>query len=752
MTPRATIDYETRSTCSIRTCGSWRYALDPTTEVLCLAFRLPHWDPGMTGLWHPAFPHLGIEAADDTDLRALFAWITNGYLVEAHNCFFERGIWTHISVPQHGWPRIAPHQWRCSAAKAAAHALPRALAGAADALCLDIRKDAEGAKTMRKMVSPRTPTKSDWQRWGRQVAPCAVCAGTGRVGSLKKDGTASIRGVKCDACLATGVRRGATLPPMPTLYHESRELLEALWAYCRIDVLTEEALSHALPDLSPAETALYLLDQEMNERGFAIDRGAVEAALALIEEESVDLNAELAALTAGAVTKATQRAKMLAWLAEQGLDLDDSQADTLDAELEKAHPPHVHRTLEVVRTLGKSSTAKYVAMQHWQCPDARVHGGLIYHGASTGRWTGSGVQPHNFPRGGTIKTDQDTLWDYLQTQDRALITETFGSVMTALSEGLRGAIVAGPDRRLYVADFNAIEPRTLFWLAGDTDALDVFRSGRDIYNDFGTTELYRRPIDRKQDLIEGVLCKAAILGLGYGMGAKKFVETAMALGQIALPEDHTCLDCGEAAAEHRDADHEAVIEDPSLITATVVVQAYRRKYWKVPLLWKTQERAAIQAVQTRRPVTAGVITWHVERQDIANSFLYATLPSGRRLAYPGPSLAWRRTPWGAKHLCLRYYEINQFNRQWQPRDSYGGLLVENLTQAVARDLMAEATRRIAQDGVFCPVLTVHDELIAEGPKGLSVDAFEAEMALVPDWAPGLPVVASGYAAYRYRKG
>jgi DNA polymerase len=110
--PRATIDFETRSECSIRNCGSWRYSLDPTTSILCLGFRLPYWTEGRTALWHPAFPHLGIAESDTiNDLSELFEWTMNGGLVEAHNAWFERGIWVNQCLPM-GWPEIAPQQWR----------------------------------------------------------------------------------------------------------------------------------------------------------------------------------------------------------------------------------------------------------------------------------------------------------------------------------------------------------------------------------------------------------------------------------------------------------------------------------------------------------------------------------------------------------------------------------------------------------------------------------------------------------------
>jgi len=199
---------------------------------------------------------------------------------------------------------------------------------------------------------------------------------------------------------------------MPLLWRESKEEMERLWEYNKQDIIAEEALSEALPDLNPFEQRLFCLDQTVNERGFQIDREAVDAALYLIDGEFSSLNAELSVITEGEVTKATQREAVKAWLEDNGLKLYDTRKETLDELLEadkdelppwvldSSANPLVFRVLEIVRTIGRSSTAKYLAMKNWADDEGRVRGGLLYHGASTGRWTGKGVQPHNFPKAG----------------------------------------------------------------------------------------------------------------------------------------------------------------------------------------------------------------------------------------------------------------------------------------------------------------------------------------------------------------
>lgn len=372
----ATIDFETRSACSLKKCGAWKYSEDSTSEILCMAFRLPHWKKGRTALYHPSFPHLDLPESGVEELVDLFNWIIEDELVEAHNAMFERSIWKNIAVPRLGWPVIAGHQWRCSAAKAAAHALPRGLDDAAAALGLKERKDAAGSKVMMKLNKPRKPLKREVAAW--------EAAGK------------------------------------PILWHESKELFETLFAYCRQDVITEEAVSHAIPDLSPEEQELYTLDQTINERGFLLDMEAVSVALELIEQETTRLNGELKVLTGGCPEKASQRKKMHDWFLDQWFILEDTKAGSVDEALKQTNlTPTVRRGLELLQSLSRSSTAKYEAMRNWACGDGRVRGGLLYHGASTGRWSGAGVQPHNFPRG-TVK-DIEGAWTALKTRDRASI-------------------------------------------------------------------------------------------------------------------------------------------------------------------------------------------------------------------------------------------------------------------------------------------------------------------------------------------
>lgn len=690
------MDFETRSTVSLRKHGVWRYATHPTTEPLCFAFRLPHWEEGRTALWHPEFPKLGIyqQVGDWDNLLEFWEWLQQGEPVEAHNAWFERNIWHHIMVTRYGWPAIGRNQWRCSAAQAAALSLPRGLDDALAAIGLSIRKDATGSKVMMKMTKPRKSRKAEREAW------------------MEKYGNESL----------------------DTLYFEDRHLLDQLFAYVRQDVLAEEALSKILPDLSPEEQELYWFDQDVNWRGFQLDMEAVHVALKLLKQEAVVLNTELAELTNGEVLKATQRAQMIAWLGTQGVEMDDTQAATVDDVLNTwdtvfapaGCTPAAKRGLEILRTLGRSSTSKYEAMNSWaDVNDGRVRGGLLFHGASTGRWTGAGVQPHNFPRGTVKDADIEEVWAVLKTGDRDLIGSAFtnlqkqnASVLEVLAHALRGAIIPSAGHELFVADYAAIEARVVLWLAQDEDALDIFRRGEDIYCEMASS-IYNRKVT-KEDKVERGLGKIAILGLGYQMGAPKFR-----------------MQCGNFKIE--------ISEE----LAKTVVDAYREKFWRVKNMWSETEAAAIRAIKKGGMVDAGLVSY---RLDPTRRFLLCQLPSGRDLAYPFPQVKKMETSWGTEKETVTYMGLNTYTRQWERQKTYGGMLVENNTQAVARDLLVNSMQTLEQSKVYIPVLSVHDEAIAEALIGKgNVKEFEHLVKQIPDWADGLPVEAEAWSGLRYHK-
>ncbi len=738
--PTGRIDFETRSACNLKKHGSWRYSKHPTTEAMCLAYKLPGYRK--TALWHVAHPqHLISESEPPEDL---FAFIQAGGLVEAHNAFFERVIWMHVMVARHGWPGMPHLQWRCSAAKACAAALPRALEKAADAMRLPVRKDMDGHKLMLKMSKPRKPRKAEVEKW-------AIDHGDN---------------------------------PMPLLWHETEEDVVRQWAYCRNDVEVEEALSLSIRDLDPGELALWQMDQALNERGTRFDLPLAKAALEVAELWKTELNAELESLTG--ISSATKRARVKAWLQEsENVLVPNTAADTFEWYLERGGVSgRARRVMEITMDVNRTSTRKYSAMLNNADPDDwRIRDLLMFCGAGTGRWASRGVQIHNLPaRDLIIKTDDfDFAAECVTSRDIDWCRAMYGDVMRLLSHLLRGTIVSRPGWDLVVADYSAIEARGVLWLAGAEPALEVFRRGGDIYCDMATG-IYGYEVLKGKHKKERQFGKQSILGLGYGMGFVTFLLTCRTYGIHFSRADvirimglqrldkyekwvRNFVFYDRQASQHktRDAqgklqakrvrrrlmdareDPEGVIHELALMKHTVDV--YRNRYPQVKQMWKDQETAAIRAVRSDERVECGRVAWFVE-----NDFMYCELPSGRLLSYREPEIKEVETSWGEKRDGLRYMHVDGTTRQWRRTATYGGKLVENITQAVARDILANAMMLADEHPSYLPVMHVHDELVCEVRENEgSLEEFEELMSSVPAWAHGCPIGAEAERYKRYRK-
>ncbi len=682
-----TMDFETRSACDIRKAGSYQYSMHPTTSIMCLAWA---YDDDEPLLWHPAYPKAGLPERGRDDLEDLHLEIAGGAIFEAHNAFFERCIWTNVGTLE-GWPELDPRQIRCSAAKAASFALPRSLEGGVAALGLPFPKDMAGNRLMLKLAKPRKP----------------------RIAELR----------------AVGLRKGeqdAFTARYGHLWHESDpEELGRLFAYCQQDVRAERALSGALRDLSPFEQEVWHLDQEMNWHGVYIDRPGVEKAIALADTIRDKANEEMNDLTFGAVERCTKREAFKTWCAQESVYLPDTTGLTIDSMLEQDLPDHVARALSLWKTVNKTSLKKYEAMVVRTAGDSRVRDILRYHAATTGRWGGVGIQPQNFPRG-SIK-DMDEAWKDIHELSLEQLESKHGDVMELLSGALRGAIMAAPGNELVVADYASIEARGLFWMAGATRALGVLHAGQNIYKDMtgAIMEAKGTPIADPQAVEKGTdeyqLGKQAILGLGYQMGGPKFVITCAGYGMTMTQE------FGKS-----------------------IVQLYRGTYPEVPKLWYAMEEAAIEAVK-RGPRAAEPVTCKYTKWAQRGRFLHCRLPGGRLLSYCDPRIVQGETPWGAPCDKLVFMGIDTYSKKWSLQKTYGGKLVENVIQALSRDLMAEAMLRCVPAG-YRPILTVHDEIVAETKLGeKDYKEFEALMSILPPWAENFPVEAEGWQEVRYRK-
>lgn len=643
------IDFETRSEIDIIKCGANRYARHPSTEVLCLGFSD-----------HSEGVHINIPIHEP--VCPITAEIEAGELIWAFNVGFERAIWRNIMVPRFGWPDIPDHQWRCSAAKGASHALPRKLEDITKAMKLSHTKNLDGKKVMMKLSKPRKPTKNDPSKW----------SGT-------------------------------------------PEEFQKLYLYCMDDVKAELALSKRIRNLRPMELAVWQLDQKMNDRGIMVDVDLVQAAIEVGNEYKERLKKEFTERTQIEINKAVPQKKFLHWLNSNEVHAVDVQKGTIvDLLKDPLISENMRRVLEIKQELNKTSAAKYQKILMGVCKDRRLRDLLMYHGASTGRWAGKLVQPQNLPRN-TLKNPQIAI-DILKSRCLDAFELGFPDVMTTLSKMIRLSFIASPGKVMYGGDYAAIEARVVLWLAGDERGLTLYKEGKDLYKDLATSiyhVLYEQVTKDQRDM-----GKRGILGCGYGMGAKRFKDN-----------------CKEVA------DLEITID-----LAQTVIDTYREQYRPVVQLWYAQENAAMKAVISQKPVHCGRVLWGCH-----DGFLYCRLPSGRCLSYYDPKIQNVETPWGDMKPALTFMGINAETKQWERQSTYGGKLVENITQAVARDLMAEAMLR-AENAGYDMLLTIHDELLAERARGTgSVKEFESIMADSPDWAIGLPIKAEGWSGERYLK-
>lgn len=653
------LDYETRSKADITKVGAWEYSIHPSTRILCIGWKIAPFEQLLTTKTKVWTRH----SNEPIPTRLLQALHEKDTTLVAHNAGFERFITMNVL------PRYLPkgalwtiqdipiERWECTASMAAAHALPRNLDGACKVLDLHHQKDSQGKLLIRRHSIPQKLSKN-----------------------------------------------------RPIIWNNHETGLNDMALYCQRDVDAEAEIFVTLPRLIPMEKKVWALNQRINTRGVFVDRPLVETALDMITGESADLNRRANQLTGGIAP--TRRVAILNWLTTQGLSLPNLQAKTVDDALTSGLAQGEARELLGIRQLiSKTSTAKYQAFDLRTRSDSRLRDLQLYHGASTGREAGMGVQPHNFPRG--MLKDPDWAIARVLEGDRAWVRALVGDVMPVLSSCLRGCLRATPGHDLYCGDFNAIEARVVFWLANHPEGLKLFADGVDPYV-VQASIIFGVPVSEVTD-DQRFVGKQSILGCGFGMGDKKFRMQCKSFGQ----------DVSEALAKR-------------------AVQSYRKSHWPVVKLWGNLERAAIAAV--KNPGKAYLIN-HT-RWFMRDKFLYCELPSGRRLAYFNPRVKYDPTPWGEKRPVL-YFWANE-NHHWHECASYGGLLAENVTQAVARDCMVLGQLRTEQHG-YIPLISVHDELLAERKSGGNLEEFERLMSQVPEWAKGLPIKVKAWKGERYRK-
>lgn len=668
-------DVETRSTCDLRKAGADVYFEHPITDMWCYAYAFDDEPPGA---WARGEEH------SDEVLRH----VHDGGTVVAHNAGFEYLAINQVLAKRHGWPTIKFSNMRCTAAMAAAMALPRSLGELGKALGLDVTKDEEGRRLMMMMTKPRRIENGVPIWWDEPVK----------------------------------VRR--------------------LVDYCVTDVLTEREAEKKLRPLSPMEHKCWQLDHTINGRGVHVDIAAVRNARVVVDARLSELQRELQTLTDFSVNTVTQVARIKEWLALKGLDMESLDKQHLREALGRVHEPKLRRVLEIRQEASKASVAKLDAYVAGMSKDERLRGLLMYHGAGTGRWTGMRLQPQNFPRPtrAWTKDASATYFDLLPKKDhRAIELYTGMSSVYATSNALKGFITAEKGNTLYKGDYSNIEGRVLAWLAGETWKLDAFRAfdngtGHDIYKLTAagiltnTTHVLRRPETITDDERQSY-GKVPELALGFQGGVVAFQTMAKNYDVSVTDEEADAIKVGWRQR------HPAIVSLWYDLERTIVHAA--RNPGSIFRVASPEWREQRQYQRIEYGVKHGV--------------LWCRLPSGRLLAYMDPRIREVETPWGEKKEAVTYMGVDSQTRKWGRYAMYGGLAAENITQAAARDMMRDAMFRL-EDANYPIVLTVHDEIVAETPEDFgSVDEFTRIMATLPPWASGLPVSVDASRGFRYQK-
>lgn len=687
---RIVIDFETRSEVSVADVGAYRYAEHPSTVILCFSWKLKGTD--LKGTWVPGDPFP----------QALLDHLYAGRTFEAHNVPFERCIWFCILWKQLRIP--VPTRWVDTLAACAYRAIPLGLDKVGPVLDLPIQKDKRGKYLLQQLSKPRKPRKAEKKEFEDL---------------------------------------GLTEDEWPVLYNDDPELLWELYEYCETDVEAEDALGDTIGDLPPSEYRLWVLDQKINARGIAVDLELVQKARAVADLAINRMLLELQEITEGKVRTANQRDKLLEWLVGEGLYLENTQAATIEKAVARDDlQPHVKRVLQLRQSLSKNSISKLDSFWQCTCSDARLRGLLQYHGAGTGRWSGRLVQPQNFPRGSLedytkalgLKPAEvmELLIDCIKLggQDAIdAIEMMFGDIMEALTTALRGCFVAGAGKRFVVADFSAIEAVVLAWLAGEgwkVEAFEAIQRGE--------------PYNGAQD----IYCATASMVFGYEVLGKKTHPKERQVGKT----------CELAFGYQGGVGAWYNFDDSGKYTEVEIngfKESWRERHPNTVALWHGLEAAAMDAMHLDEKTNYKSIAFEPV-YDRAGKWLTCILPNGRRLWYFNPIVR-EVVKFGRKRMELTYEgRDNKRGGAWGRVGTYGGMLTENVVQAISRDLMAEAIIRVEQAG-YATLLTVHDEIIAEVDDEYgSLEEFERTMALpVPPWAKGCPVAVDGWEGTRYMK-
>ena len=557
--------------------------------------------------------------------------------------------------------------------------------------------------TVRNYLDP-----SSWRCslvWGAYMGLPLSLEGIGKVLKLENqkmaEGKALIR-YFCVPCKPTKANGGRTR----NLPEHDPVKWSTFISYNKRDVETEMAIQQKLskfpvPDFLWEE---YHLDQEVNDRGIQLDMALVEQAIAIDERSREELSAKMRQLTALENPNSVQQMKE--WLTQHGLEVDSLDKKAVK-ELLKTAPPELAEVLELRRKLAKSSVKKYQAMQNAVCADGRARGMFQFYGANrSGRWAGRLIQLQNLPQNHMAHLEDAR--SLVRSGDYSLLSALYDSVPEVLSELIRTSFVPRDGYKFIVSDFSAIEARVLSFLAGESWRLKVFAENGDIYC-ASASAMFHVPVEKHgRNAHLRQKGKIAELALGYG-------------GSVGALKSMGALEIGLAEEELQP-----------------LVDAWRTSNPNIVQFWWDVDNAVKTTVRQRLDTET-----HGIRFRYRSGMLFIVLPSGRQLCYVKPKMGVNK--FGGDSVT---YEGVGSTKKWERIESYGPKFVENIVQAVSRDILMYSIRTLSHCFI---VGHVHDELIIECSMGVSLDAVCEQMGRTPPWIKGLKLQADGYETMFYKK-
>ena len=640
------IDIETYSDQNLAKTGVYRYVESPVFEILLFSYSADGEPVRLVDL-----------ACGETIPAEIIAALTDDTVTKwAFNATFERICLSRfLGLPTGEY--LEPESWRCSMVWAATMGLPLSLEGVGAVLGLEKQKLTEGKELIKYFCQPCAPTKTNGQRTRNLPAHAPE-----KWLTFKKY---NIRDVETEMAIQARLVKY----PVP----------ESIW---------EE----------------YHIDQEINDRGVAMDMELVKQAILLDQQSRSDLMQAMKSLTDLENPNSVQQMKL--WLADNGLETDTLGKKAV-AEMLKTATPEMRRVLTLRQQLAKSSVKKYQAMETAVCADGRARGMFQFYGANrTGRWAGRIIQMQNLPQ--NHLSNLEIAREFVRDGNFDAVELLFDDVPDTLSQLIRTAFVPRAGAKLIVADFSAIEARVIAWLAGEEWRQKVFAQGKDIYC-ASASQMFGVPVEKHG--VNGHLRqkgKIAELALGYGgsVGALK----AMGALEMGLTEEELPL----------------------------LVDAWRQSNPNITKLWWDVDHAVMEAVRFKHTTTTHGITFSCK-----SGMLFITLPSGRRLAYVKPKIGTNK--FGGD--CITYEGVGS-TKKWERLDSYGPKFVENIVQATARDILCYAMQTLRCCSI---VMHIHDEVVIEADPRMSMEAVCDQMGRTPPWAKGLQLRADGYETDFYKK-